>query len=223
MIKTNKKGSLVVISGPSGCGKDTVCNKLLDIKDNVWISISCTSRKPREGEIEGKHYYFLSKDDFEKKIKEDYFLEYACYNDCYYGTPKEHIKKHLDNGEDVILIIEVQGALKIKHLIKEALFIFILPPSMKELKERLINRGTETEDKIIKRFETAYKEINELNKYNYVVVNDDINESALKITSILKAEKCRVDRIEEIYLDNIEEKMHETLMNKKFINKDIEI
>lgn len=223
MIRTRKQGTLIVISGPSGSGKDSICNCLKNKNKNVWISISCTSRNPRKGETEGKDYYYLTKEEFEEKIKNNYFLEYASYNNCYYGTPKSKIQEQLDKGKDVLLNIEVQGALKIKQLVKEAVFIFILPPSMKELKQRLINRGTEDKEKILNRFKIAYNEINELNKYNYVVVNDEIETSANKINAILTAIKCRVDRIEEVYLDTEEEKIHETLINKKFQNEDIKL
>lgn len=223
MIKSNKKGSLIVLSGPSGAGKGTICNEVLNNNKNVWLSISCTSRKPRNGEIDGVNYYFLSKDEFESKIENNGFLEYAIYNDNYYGTPRDKIKEKLDQGIDVILEIEVQGALKVKELVKEAIFIFILPPSMEELKARLKNRGTETEEKILKRFKTAYNEINEINKYNYVVVNDKIDSAVSKINAILLAEKCRVDRIEEVYLNNKEEEIHENLIDKEFVNNRIEI
>ena len=223
MIKSNTKGSLIVLSGPSGAGKGTICNEVLNNNKNVWLSISCTSRKPRNGEIDGVNYYFLSKDEFESKIENNGFLEYAIYNDNYYGTPRDKIKEKLDQGIDVILEIEVQGALKVKELVKEAIFIFILPPSMEELKSRLKNRGTETEEKILKRFKTAYNEINEINKYNYVVVNDKIDSAVSKINAILLAEKCRVDRIEEVYLNNKEEEIHENLIDKEFVNNRIEI
>ena len=223
MIKSNTKGSLIVLSGPSGAGKGTICNEVLNNNKNVWLSISCTSRKPRNGEIEGVNYYFLSKDEFESKIENNGFLEYAIYNDNYYGTPRDKIKEKLDQGIDVILEIEVQGALKVKELVKEAIFIFILPPSMEELKARLKNRGTETEEKILKRFKTAYNEINEINKYNYVVVNDKIDSAVSKINAILLAEKCRADRIEEVYLNNKEEEIHENLIDKEFVNNRIEI
>lgn len=223
MIKSNTKGSLIVLSGPSGAGKGTICNEVLKNNKNVWLSISCTSRKPRNGEIDGVNYYFLSKDEFESKIENNGFLEYAIYNDNYYGTPRDKIKEKLDQGIDVILEIEVQGALKVKELVKEAIFIFILPPSMEELKARLKNRGTETEEKILKRFKTAYNEINEINKYNYVVVNDKIDSAVSKINAILLAEKCRVDRIEEVYLNNKEEEIHENLIDKEFVNNRIEI
>lgn len=223
MIKSNRRGSLIVLSGPSGSGKGTICSSLVKKNKNIWVSISCTSRSVRGNEQNGIDYYFLTREEFENKIKDNGFLEYAEYNGNYYGTPKAEIEKKLENGIDVILEIEVQGALKIKKLVKEAIFIFILPPSMEELKNRLEKRGTETEEKILKRFKTAYQEINELNKYNYVVVNDEVGKAVDKINAILKAEKCRVDRIEEVYLNNKEEMVHESLMEKEFVNKDIEL
>lgn len=218
MIKLKEKGQLIVLSGPSGCGKDTICSKVLKVNNNVWLSISCTSRKPRGKEENGKDYYFLTNEEFEKKIENNEFLEYAKYNNCYYGTPKDKIDEYLDNGIDVILVIEVQGALKVKEKVKDALFIFIMPPSMKELKRRLQARKTEDEEKIMNRFKIAYKEINEISKYNYVVVNDDIKEAVDKVNCIIKSEKCRVDRIEEVFLNNEEELIHETLMEKEFDN-----
>ena len=224
MIKTKNKGTLMVISGPSGCGKDTVIKEVLKNNNNLWISISCTSRPPREGEIHGKDYFFLTREEFEKKIKTNDLLEYAEYAGNYYGTPKSEIQQKLDSGIDVVLIIEIQGALKIKEILPETLFIFIMPPSMKELKIRLLGRNTETKEKAIERFKTAYKEINEVTKYNYVIVNDEIEVAANKINSIITAEKCRVDRIEEVYLNNPEEEIHELLLeDKEFNNKNIEI
>lgn len=220
MIKTKKKGILTVISGPSGCGKDTVTQELLRKRKNIWLSVSCTSRLPRPNEENGKDYYFLTREEFKQKIDNGEMLEYAEYSDNYYGTPKEYIKSHLDNGEDVILVIEIQGAMQLKELLPETLFIFILPPSMDELKRRLENRNTETKDKIDKRFKRAYAEINEVSKYNYVVVNDEIEIAANKIDAILTAEKCRVDRIEEVYLNNEEEKTHESLIDKSFDNSE---
>lgn len=212
MIKTNKRGSLIVISGPSGSGKDTVCNAVVERNQNCWISISCTSRAPRPGELDGTHYYFLSKEQFEKKIEQGNFLEYAQYNDNYYGTPKDIIEQKRNQGINVILVIEVQGALQIKNLVKDAIFIFLLPPSMDILKKRLEIRGTETNEKILNRFKTAYQEINEMPKYNYVVVNDEVEHAVTKIESILTAEMCRVDRIEEVDLSTTEEVLHESLM-----------
>lgn len=222
MKKMKSKGQLIVISGPSGAGKGSIVKEVLKTNKNTWLSISCTSRKPRIGEEHGKEYYFLSKEEFKQKIQEENFLEYAEYADNYYGTPKDIIQEKLDQGIDVILEIEIQGALKIKELLEETIFIFILPPSMKELKRRLEGRKTENKEKILKRFQTAYKELNEVTKYNYVVINDDITTAAKKINSILESEKCRVDRIEETYLNSLEEEIHEILReDKEFINKPI--
>lgn len=219
MLKLNKKGSLIVISGPSGAGKDTVVNKLKEINDNIWVSISCTSRLPRGSEVDGKDYFFLTKEQFEEKINNNEFLEYAVYNDNYYGTPLYKINEKLNEGVDVILVIEVQGALYVKQHVKDAIFIFIMPPSMEELKNRLVNRKTESKDKILNRFKTAYNEINEITKYNYVVVNDEIEFAANKVNSIIMSEKCRVDRIEDVYVSNKEEIIHELLMDKEFDNE----
>ena len=223
MIKTKKQGLLIVLSGPSGSGKNTVCDEVKKKNFNIWESISMTSRKPRKGEVDGKSYYFVSAEEFEKNIKEDNMLEYAEFAGNYYGTPRKSVQKHLDNGEDVILVIEIQGALQIKKKIPHALFVFLLPPSMRELKRRLVERKTESSEKIMERFETAYKEINELSKYNYVIVNDDIKSAALKLDSIIRAERCRVDRIEEVFLDSPEEKIHETLVDKDLKNKPVDV
>lgn len=224
IIKSNEKGSLIVISGPSGSGKDSICERLKEYKDDFWVSISCTTRKPRKGEEDGVSYYFKTKEEFEQDIKEDKFLEYASYNGDYYGTPKEKISEYLNKGIDVILIIEVQGALKVKHSVPEAIFIFIMPPTMKDLIKRLKKRGTEDNEKIIKRFKKAYQEINELSKYNYVVVNDELDKATKKVNSIIEAQKCMVDRIEEVYLNNPEEEIHEFLIdNKEFENNEINL
>lgn len=220
IIKQKEKGTLVVISGPSGAGKDTIINEVIKKeKINAWVSISMTSRPLRGNEVDGKDYFFVTKEKFEDNIKKGNFLEYAKYNDNYYGTPKNKIEDYLNKGIDVILNIEIQGALQIKELIKDALFIFIMPPSMEELKRRLINRGTDSSEKILSRFKTAYQEINEVTKYNYVVVNDDLDKAVSKVEAILISEKCRVDRIEEVFLNNTEELLHEGLLdNKIFIN-----
>ena len=223
MIKTKEKGMLIVISGPSGCGKDSVVKNLLTKNKNIWVSISCTSRDKRQNEEDGKDYYFVTKEEFEEKIKNNEMLEYAKYTNNYYGTPKKYIKEHLDKGEDVILIIEIQGALKIKEILKETIFIFILPPSMDELRKRLVGRNTESIEKVEERFKTAYQEINEVKKYNYAIVNDEIDKAADKINSIIQAERCRIDRIEEVYLNTKEEEVHEKIIDKKFINEDIKI
>lgn len=214
MIKLKKRGLLIVVSGPSGAGKDSVCNLVKEKNNNMWISISCTSREKRKGEEDGINYFYLTKEEFENKIKNNDFLEYAIYNNNYYGTPLYKIEENLNKGIDVVLVIEVQGALKVKKIYPDAIFIFILPPSMEELKNRLIKRGTESTEKILERFKTAYKEINEISKYNYVIVNNILDEAVSKMQSIIVAERCRVDRIEETNLSNTEELLHEKLIDK---------
>lgn len=224
MIKEKSRGLLIVLSGPSGAGKGTICKRLVEEMKDIKVSISMTSRDPRGCEKDGVEYYFVSKEEFEEKIKNDELLEYAIvHNNQYYGTPKANIENDLNKGINVILEIDIQGALKVKDKIKEALFIFIVPPSMEELKSRLIKRNTETKDKILERFKTAYKEINEYKKYNYIVVNDKIECAVDKIKSIITAEKCRVDRIEDIYLNNKEEFIHEGLIDNNFNNEDIKL
>ena len=224
MIRQKSRGLLIVVSGPSGAGKDTVCNKVVDDMKDTKISISMTSREPRGKEQDGVEYYFVTKEEFEEKIKNDEFLEYAVvHNNQYYGTPKAKIEEDISKGKNIILVIDIQGALKIKEILPEALFIFIMPPSMEELKDRLIKRGTESKKKILERFKTAYNEINEFAKYNYVVVNDRVDKAVNKVKSIITAEKCRVDRIEEIYLNTKEEFIHEGLIDEEFENKELEI
>ncbi len=223
IIRTRERGNLIVISGPSGAGKGTIISALRGINKNFWVSISMTSRDIRSNDIPGVTYFFVSKDEFEKRISNDEFLEYATYNGNYYGTPKDKILDKLNEGIDVILEIEIQGALKVKEIVPDAIFIFILPPSMSELRNRLIKRATDSVDKILSRFKIAYKEINEVTKYNYVVINDDLDSAVLKVNSILLSERCRVDRIEDIYLNNMEEEVHELLVGKDLDNSEWEI
>ena len=218
MIKTNNKGLLIVVSGPSGAGKDTICHKLIKENSNIWMSVSMTTRKPRPLEKEGVYYFFVSSEDFLNKIKDNTFLEYASYNDNYYGTPKDKVEEKLNEGKDVILVIDINGAINIKKIIPSALFIFIMPPDMETLKNRLIGRKTESKDKVVQRFITAYNEVNNYKKYNYVVVNDKVEDAVNKVKSIIQSEKCRVDRIEDIYLGNKEELIHEILIDKNFEN-----
>lgn len=218
MIKTNNKGLLIVVSGPSGAGKDTICQKLIKENSNIWMSVSMTTRKPRSLEKDGVDYFFVSSEEFENKINDNTFLEYASYNDNYYGTPKDKVEEKLNEGKDVILVIDINGAVNIKKIIPSALFIFIMPPDMETLKNRLIGRKTESKDKVVQRFITAYNEVNNYKKYNYVVVNDKVEDAVNKVKSIIQSEKCRVDRIEDIYLGNKEELIHEILIDKNFEN-----
>lgn len=218
MIKTNNKGLLIVVSGPSGAGKDTICQKLIKENSNIWMSVSMTTRKPRPLEKDGVDYFFVSSEEFENKINDNTFLEFASYNDNYYGTPKDKVEEKLNEGKDVILVIDINGAINIKKIIPSALFIFIMPPDMETLKNRLIGRKTESKDKVVQRFITAYNEVNNYKKYNYVVVNDKVEDAVNKVKSIIQSEKCRVDRIEDIYLGNKEELIHEILIDKNFEN-----
>ena len=163
-------------------------------------------------EADGKDYYFVTKEQFEEDIKKGNFLEYAkVHGDNYYGTPKRKVEESLASGKDIILEIDIQGALEVKEKMEESIFIFIMPPSMRELKDRLIKRNTESKDKIIERFKNAYKEINEVTKYNYIVINDEVQNAVDKVKAIILAEKCRVDRIEDFELNNEEELLHELL------------
>ncbi len=223
MIKSKKKGSIIVISGTTCAGKGTVINRLLETEKNLQLSVSYTSRKMRPGDVEGKTYYFVSKEEFERKIENGDFLEYAKVHDNYYGTPKMEIRELLNKGIDVILEIDVVGAMNVKKLFPEVILIFIMAPSMEVVKERIKARGGESPSQIIRRFRTAYQEINEIPKYNYVVVNDILEDAVLKVKSILISEKCRVDRIEEILVSNQEEVIHEFLMDKEFDNSEREV
>jgi guanylate kinase len=203
-----KKGLLIVISGPSGAGKGTICKALLK-KQDLWLSVSATTRQPRTGEVDGKSYFFLAMDEFKNRIEQDGFLEYAEVYGNYYGTPKASVNEKIDNGEDVILEIDIQGALKVKENYPDGVFIFILPPSMDELKKRIIGRGSETPESLMRRFKSAYKELNYVSKYNYAVINDKVDAAVSKIQGIIVAEKCRVDRIKENIIDSKEGIVHE--------------
>ncbi len=219
MLKQKKQGSLIIISGTTCAGKGTVIEELMKRNDNLSLSVSYTSRGMRKGEKNGIDYYFVSKQEFEEKIEHDEFLEYAMVHQSnYYGTPKKEVKELLESGKDVLLEIEVQGAQQIKEKFPETILIFIMAPSMEDVKKRIVSRGQETKEQIIKRFQTAYQEINEIPKYNYVVVNDEVHAAVSKIEAILVSEKCRVDRIEEIAVENQEEFIHEFLMDQDFDN-----
>ncbi len=187
-------GLLIVVSGPSGVGKGTVCKRLLSDNDRISLSVSATTRAARAGEIDKISYFFIDKEEFEDMVKREEFLEYAYVHGNYYGTPKKYVMDKIEKGQDVLLEIDIQGALKVKEIYPDGVFIFIMPPSMDELKKRIVNRGTETEEAIAKRLETAYKEIEYVFKYDYVVLNDEIEVAVKKIESIIDAERCRVNR-----------------------------
>lgn len=224
MIKRKQSGELIIISGTTCAGKGTVVKELIKRNENLGLSVSYTSRDKRDGEIDGQDYYFVSTEKFEKMINNNEFLEYAKVQyGKYYGTSKAEVKKLLEAGKDVILEIDVQGAQQIKEIFPQTILIFIMAPSMNEVKRRIKARGKETNEQIIERFKTAYNEINEISKYNYVVVNDVLDDAIKKVEAILISEKCRVDRIEEISVENQEEIIHEFLINKDFENNPLEI
>jgi guanylate kinase len=190
-MKTNK-GILIVVSAPSGCGKGTVLSEILK-DDSFYYSVSATTREPRDGEIDGVHYSFLEKSDFEKLISENGMLEYAEYCDNYYGTPKKEVEEKLNEGKNVILEIEVQGAMQVKKIRPDGVFIFIAPPSVKELERRLRKRGTETEEIIQKRVAEAEGEINQAVNYDYIVVNAALEDAVDDFKTIIKAEKMKTN------------------------------
>lgn len=183
------KGTLYVLSAPSGCGKGTVLAEVLKELPNLSYSVSATTREPRPGEVDGVNYYFVSKEKFSELINNDGMLEYACFTDNYYGTPKAQIMQKLDNGEDVILEIETAGAMMIKAVYPEAVLIFMLPPSIEELKRRLLKRGTESEEVIEKRIAQAAREIKHAPSYDYIFINDDLDKAIEDLMSILKSSK----------------------------------
>lgn len=185
-------GKLFVISGPSGAGKGTICKKLLEAVD-ISLSTSMTTRSPRPGEVDGKDYYFVTVEEFEEKIKNDGMLEYARVFDNIYGTPKDMVIKQLEKGRDIILEIDVQGGLQVKQKMPEqAVLVFVLPPDLPTLRQRIINRGTETEDVIDKRFNEALNEIKLIGEYDYYVVNDELDDAAYDLQAIIMAERRRV-------------------------------
>ncbi|MFT8361710.1 MAG: guanylate kinase [Sporolactobacillus sp.] len=194
-----EKGLLVVLSGPSGVGKGTVCKALRARDTRLHYSISVTTRKPRAGEVDGVHYFFRSREQFQQMIREQKLLEWAEYVGNFYGTPIDYVRDSLNGGQDVILEIEVQGALQIKRRFPEATFIFLAPPTLGELKKRIIGRGTETAELIESRMSVARSEMELMENYNYVVENDQVENACERIESIVVAEHCRVERIIEKY------------------------
>lgn len=193
------RGLLIVVSGPSGTGKGTVCGELLAQTPELAYSISATTRKPREGEVDGKNYYFMDKAAFEKMIEEGGFLEYANVYGNYYGTPIGKIEERLAAGEDILLEIDTQGALNVMKKCPDGLFIFLLPPSIGDLERRIRGRGSETAESLAKRLGAAKEEIAIGRQYGYVVVNDTVKRAVERIKSIMVAEHCRVDKNYDIF------------------------
>lgn len=202
-----KKGLLIIISGFSGTGKGTAIKKLLELYPNDYcLSISATTRNPREGEVHGREYFFKTKEDFEEMIMKQELIEYTQYVDNYYGTPKEYVEDQMDAGHNIILEIEIDGALNVKKLYPDALLIFLLPPSIKELEKRLRERGTESEDVIADRIKRASEESKVIREYDYVVVNDTIDDCVSTIHNIVEIDGLKVYRQEEV-IHNIEQEL----------------
>src|SRR5699024_1777045 len=193
-----KKGFLLVISGPSGVGKGTVLHDLMNTQTNLVYSVSATTRKKRDGEIEGVSYFYISHEEFEKMIEEDKFLEYAHVHNNYYGTPKDFVENKINEGKIVILEIDVQGAINIKKNTDNGVFIFLAPPSLTELKNRIVGRGTETDEEIKIRMNNAKKELEYIKDYDYMVINDHLNSAITSGNEIINAEKHKVFREENL-------------------------
>lgn len=191
------KGLLIVLSGPSGTGKGTVCKALLRKRKDISLSVSCTTRTPRPGETNGVSYFFKSREDFESLIKQNEFLEYADVFSNYYGTPKSFVDAAIEDGKDVLLEIDVQGALKVKAAYPQGVCIFLVPPSMEELEKRIRSRGTETAEQIEARLGKANAEMKLMREYDYRIVNDKVDDVVCRIEAIMTAEKLRIFRYED--------------------------
>lgn len=188
------KGLLFVVSAPAGCGKDTILEQVLAKEDNVGYSVSATTRAPRPGEVDGTHYFFLTRQRFEEMIANGEVLEYTEYCGNYYGTPRKGVEAMLAEGKDVVLKIEIEGAMNIKKLFPDCCLVFILPPSMHELERRLRKRGTEDEPTIMRRIAQAKNELDAAADYDYFVVNDDLDDAVNDLIAVIRGEKCRKER-----------------------------
>lgn len=195
------KGILMVISGFSGAGKGTLVKKLLEKNGDYALSVSMTTRNPREGEVDGVHYFFRTKEQFEEMIGQDGFIEHAQYCGNYYGTPKAYVEEQLSLGKNVILEIEIQGAMNIKKLFPESLLLFVTPPSAEELERRLRGRGTETDEVIAGRLSRAYEESAGMDEYDYIVINDDLDQCAAEVEKLVEAAKREPARMKVFMAD----------------------
>ena len=191
-----RKGILFVISGPSGVGKGTVRESLLKGRDDIEVSVSATTRPPRPGEIDGVDYFFIDRETFMKRVKENQFLEWANVYSNYYGTPREFVLNHLKNGRDVLLEIDIQGALQVKQKMPEGVFIFLSPPSIEDLAKRLCQRGKDSQESIEERLAACTQEMEQMIYYDYVVVNDQVENAVTKVNAIITAERCRIKNLE---------------------------
>ncbi|WP_033543689.1 guanylate kinase [Planococcus sp. CAU13] len=201
-----QRGLLIVLSGPSGVGKGTVRKELFSQPDtNYEYSISMTTRSPREGEVDEVDYFFKTRHEFEELIEQGQLLEYAEFVGNYYGTPLEYVNKMRDAGRDVFLEIEVQGAAQVRDKVPDGLFIFLAPPSLSELEERLVGRGTESDEVIASRLSAARQELEMMNLYDYVVENDEVEHACDRINAIIIAEHCKRERVEKRYFDMLKE------------------
>ena len=187
-----KKGAFIVISGPSGVGKNTIADILIEKGYGIY-SVSVTTRGVREGEVHGRDYFFVSQEEFNKNIEEDNFLEYAQYGDNYYGTLKSYVFNNLDNGTNVIAVVDIQGGVNIENIFPEAVLIFIMPPSFEELEKRLRGRGTDSEEAILKRLAIAKKEMDFSSHYDYVVINNTVDDCVNDIVNIIDKEVIKIN------------------------------
>lgn len=199
-----KEGILFILSGPSGVGKGTVREQLFKQKTDLKYSISMTTREPRAGEKEGIDYFYRSKEQFEEYVQQNELLEHAQYVNNYYGTPKEYVENMLSLGHDVFLEIEVQGAMQVRKNYDKGIFIFLLPPSLDELKTRIVQRGTESEQLVLDRLQEAQTEINMMDAYDYVIVNDNVHTAVEKVQSIIQSEHCKRERVAKYYKQLLE-------------------
>ncbi|WP_313567850.1 guanylate kinase [Acetoanaerobium noterae] len=202
-----KKGLLVVVSGPSGAGKGTICKNFMELNKEMLLSISSTTRNPRENEIDGVNYNFITKQDFEDLIGTDSLLEYVHVFGNYYGTPKKWVLECIEKGKDVLLEIEIVGAMKVKEKYPDAILVFVLPPSLKELKNRIITRGTETIEQIENRLARAMQEIKTIEKYDYFIFNDNLTRAVDDLEAIISAEKNKVNRYSQEIVKIYEEEL----------------